>query len=143
MCDFLAAICGIAKSRTMYAMVFVGHNCIVFVRPVQGRQAKPVADLRGAQGTRAPPGVQIFSISCSFWENSTNSYVGAPPGELAPPPRGNPGSATESGSFYDLGNGLILTITLADPRGGRQGRAPPSRSYFFHLHAVFSKKLTK
>ena len=44
--------------------------------------------------TRPPPGVQILSISCSFWENLAKSYVGAPPGELAPPPRGNPGSAT-------------------------------------------------
>ena len=42
-----------------------------------------------------PPGVQIFSISCSFWENLAKSYVGAPPGELVPPPRGNPGSATD------------------------------------------------
>ena len=44
--------------------------------------------------TRAPPGVQILSISCSFWENLAKLCVGAPPGELAPPPRGNPGSAT-------------------------------------------------
>ena len=45
--------------------------------------------------TRAPPlGVQILSISCSFWGNLAKSYVGAPPGELAPPPRGNPRSAT-------------------------------------------------
>ena len=34
--------------------------------------------------TRAPPpGVQILSISCSFWEILAKSYVGAPP----PPPR--------------------------------------------------------
>ena len=42
-----------------------------------------------------PAQVQILSISCSFWENLAKSYVGAPPGKLAPPPRGNPGSATE------------------------------------------------
>ena len=50
--------------------------------------------------TRAPPplGVQILSISCSFWEILAKSYVGAPPGELAPPPRGNPRSATVSAS---------------------------------------------
>ena len=41
-----------------------------------------------------PHGGQILSISCSFWEILAKSYVGAPPGELAPPPRGNPGSAT-------------------------------------------------
>ena len=53
-----------------------------------------MADLRGARGRRAPLGVEILSISCSFWENLAKSYVGTPPGELAPPPRGNPGSAT-------------------------------------------------
>ena len=51
-----------------------------------------VADLRLARGT--PPGAQILSMSCSFWENLAKTYIGAPPGELAPPPRGNPGSAT-------------------------------------------------
>ena len=38
-----------------------------------------LADLRGgARGMRAP-GVQILSISCSFWGNLAKSYVGAPP----------------------------------------------------------------
>ena len=58
-----------------------------------------VADLHSKiLDARPPPGrgVQILSISCSFWENLAKSYVGAPPGELAPPPRGNPGSATDS-----------------------------------------------
>ena len=32
-------------------------------------------------------GAQILSISCSFWENMAKLYVGAPLGELAPPPR--------------------------------------------------------
>ena len=41
-----------------------------------------------------PLGVQILSISCSFWENLAKLYVSAPPGELVPPPWGNPGSAT-------------------------------------------------
>ena len=45
-----------------------------------------VADLRGCEGR--PPGSQILSISCSFWENLAKSYVGAHPGELVPPPRG-------------------------------------------------------
>ena len=40
------------------------------------------------------PGAQILSISCIFWENLSKSYVGAPPWELAPPTRGNPGSTT-------------------------------------------------
>ena len=51
---------------------------------------RPVADLRGARGTRDPLGVQILSVPCSFffwkiWQNRM----------LAPPPQGNPGSATE------------------------------------------------
>ena len=41
-----------------------------------------------------PPGIQILSNSCSFWKILAKSYVGARPGELAPPSRGNPGSAT-------------------------------------------------
>ena len=45
---------------------------------------KAVADLRGAQGTRAPLGVQILSISCSFWENLAKLYFGAPRGVGAP-----------------------------------------------------------
>ena len=54
-----------------------------------------MADLRAARGTSPPP-VQILSISGSFWENLAKSYVGTPRGELAPPPRGNPGSATDN-----------------------------------------------
>ena len=57
----------------------------------------PVADLRGGarDACPPPPGGQILSISCSFWEILAKSYVGAPPPEeLAPPPRGNPGPAT-------------------------------------------------
>ena len=50
---------------------------------------------KGAQRMRAPLGVQILSISCSFSENSAKLYVGTLLGELVPPPRGNPGSATE------------------------------------------------
>ena len=43
-----------------------------------------VVDLRGARGMRAPLGVQILSISCSFWENLAESYVGAPLGSWRP-----------------------------------------------------------
>ena len=58
---------------------------------------------------RSPLGVQILSISCSFWENLAKLYVGAPPGEVAPPPRGNPGSAT--GQFrLKLRNAFLLKI---------------------------------
>ena len=44
----------------------------------------PVADLRGARGRRAPLGVQILSISCSFWKILAKSYVGAPLGSWCP-----------------------------------------------------------
>ena len=47
-----------------------------------------VADLHSKILDTRPPGVQIPSISCSFGENLAKSYVGAPPGELAPPPWG-------------------------------------------------------
>ena len=45
-----------------------------------------MADLRGSAGDAPPPppGVQILSISCSFWEILTNSYVGAPLGSWRP-----------------------------------------------------------
>ena len=67
------------------------------------RNQCPVVDLRGgARDARPPWGVQILSISCSFWENVAKLYVGAPPGQLAPPPRGNPGSATDVGRTIQL-----------------------------------------
>ena len=59
-------------------------------------QQTSVADLGGgAPGARPPLQSKIFSISCSFLENLTKSYVGAPPRGLAPPPTGNPGSAPD------------------------------------------------
>ena len=56
-----------------------------------------MADLHSKILNAPPRGVQILSISCSFWEILPKSYVGAPPGELAPPPRGNLGSAGGGG----------------------------------------------
>ena len=54
-------------------------------------------------------GPEIFSIPCSFSENLAISYVGAPPGWLAPPPTGNPGSAPGlSGS--SIGHNVLLKI---------------------------------
>ena len=62
------------------------------------KECKAVADLHSKiMDVRPPPGVQILSISCSFWGILAKSYVGAPPGELAPPPQGNPRSATAKG----------------------------------------------
>ena len=54
-----------------------------------------VADLHSKMLDARPPlGVQILSISCSFWENLAKLYVGAPPpeswrpllGEILDPP---------------------------------------------------------
>ena len=54
-----------------------------------------VADLTSGAMDARLPGVQILSISCSFWENLAKSYVGAPPsseswrphlGEILDPP---------------------------------------------------------
>ena len=54
-----------------------------------------VADLHSKiLDARPQPQVQILSISCSFWENLQNRMLAPLPGELAPPPRGNPGFAT-------------------------------------------------
>ena len=61
------------------------------------REFDPSLCSGGSKGGRegcAPQVAQILSISCSFWENMAKSYVGVPPGELAPPPRGNPLSTT-------------------------------------------------
>ena len=67
-----------------------------------------MADLRG--------GPNSFNFIV-FWEKLAKSYVGASPGELAPPPRGNPGSATDSGTVILLHSFEIL---VDDLRGGDQ-----------------------
>ena len=54
-----------------------------------------LADLRGGAGDAPPPmGAKISSFSCSFRRKLTKIIGWRPPQELAPPPRGNPGSAT-------------------------------------------------
>ena len=55
-----------------------------------------MADLHGKilDASPPPPGdpkiFQFHAVLVNFWQNR----MLAPPGELAPPPRGNPGSAT-------------------------------------------------
>ena len=65
-----------------------------------------VADPRGRQGR--PRGVQIISISYSFWEILAKLYVGVPlhpsPGGLAPPPRENSRSTTAGGPGKPVSN---------------------------------------
>ena len=43
-----------------------------------------LVDLRGAWGMRTPLGVEILSISCSFWEMLAKLYVSAPWKVIAP-----------------------------------------------------------
>ena len=52
-----------------------------------------MADLRRVLGDA--PGPKFLQFQIVFGENLAKSYVSAPPGELAPPPLGNPGSATD------------------------------------------------
>ena len=55
---------------------------------------RSVADLRGGSREPRPPwGSKFFQFHAVFGKIWQNRML-APPGELAPPPRGNPGSAT-------------------------------------------------
>ena len=78
-----------------------------------------VADLHSKiLDARPTLGVQILSISCSFWEILAKSYVGAPPpppGELAPPPRGNPRSATDGHVWIAIYEFAICAYVLNIP----------------------------
>ena len=63
----------------------------VFIVSIHGPEFKrsectsySVADLHSKILDAHPPGVQILSISCSFWENLTKSYVGTPQGVGTP-----------------------------------------------------------
>ena len=59
-------------------------------------EPRSVADLRGARGTRAPPGgPNSFDFMQFFGKIWQNRMLVPPSGELVPPPQGNPGSATE------------------------------------------------
>ena len=52
---------------------------------------------KGAQGTHAPWGSKFFQFHAVFGKNWQNRIL-APPGELARPPRGNPGSTPGNGT---------------------------------------------
>ena len=57
------------------------------------KMSETMVDLRGARGTHAPPGPNSFNFM-QFLGNFGKIVCWRPPGELASPPRGNPGSAT-------------------------------------------------
>ena len=66
---------------------------------------------KGGAREACPPGVEILSISCSFgkiWQN----HMLAPPGESAPPPRGNPGSATGNAFVQKTNDYPKVTISF-------------------------------
>ena len=67
------------------------------------KASKALNGSKGAPPARALLRTKIFFISCSFWENLANLYIGISPG-LAPPPTGNSGSAPE-------GDALFIKIT--------------------------------
>ena len=70
---------------------------------IHAKSTPPLADLPSKiLDARPLLGVQIFSISCSFWENLAKMCVHAPPPPrgFTPPPGGNPGSATDHGREF-------------------------------------------
>ena len=80
--------------------------------------------MHGSDGSKggprdAPPGVQILSISCSFWENLANSYVGAPLGSwrpllgeiLDPLLHGEEYLHRDSMKYEDFGSRVLHSIT--------------------------------
>ena len=74
-----------------------------------------VADLRGGgtPGKRAPPMGQIFSqFHAVFRKFLAKSYVAPAPGELAPPPTGNPGSAPGHVNRVILSCQIFLLIAV-------------------------------
>ena len=85
--------------QCLYAALHLDHVVSHLVwQPLQEiakMAAMAVADLRGgARDTRPPWGPKFFQFHAVFGKIWQNLMLAPPPGELAPPPRGNPGSAT-------------------------------------------------
>ena len=79
------------------------------------------ADLTGDARDAPPPGPKFFQFHAVFGKIWQNRML-VPPDELAPPPRGNPGSATE-----------------CDPSSHR-GRLNPTSVSFKTVHVIYCKK---
>ena len=104
-----------------------------------------MANLKGALGTPPPPGSKFFKFYAVLGENWLNNSFSHPPLELAPPPRRNPGSATDIRQIncrlpspyhliIYLVNGITDVYCFASRTGGgwplNQGRwshNPPSK----------------
>ena len=70
----------------------------------------PSGGSKGVRGMRAPWGPKFFQFHAVFgkiWQN----HMLAPPGELAPPPRGNSGSATASSPLQQTVR-ILMECTL-------------------------------
>ena len=71
-----------------------------------------MADLRGARGMHAPPGGPNSFNFMQFLGKFGKIVCWRPPGELVPPPRRNPGSATVMCSFGQ-NIGLLILVLIA------------------------------
>ena len=67
---------------------------------------------KGGRGGRAPPpwGSKFFQFHAVFGKIWQNRMLAPPPGELAPPPQGNPRSATDYGIVTN--SDVILTLSM-------------------------------
>ena len=74
------------------------HHCVILTLP----DSLPVTDLRDPWGSKF---FQFHAVFGKIWQN----LMLAPPspGQLAPPPRGNPGSAT----VYPFHSRNVLQVT--------------------------------
>ena len=72
-----------------------------------------VADLRGRRGRAPPGGSKFFQFHAVFGKFQQNHMLAPPRGVGAPPPRGNPGSATaDSHAFPARQIATVLTREL-------------------------------
>ena len=72
------------KSRTCHPVTSCLRDQDAITAPVRLMWETAVADLHSKILDAPPPGVQILSISCSFWEFFVKSYVGAHLGSWRP-----------------------------------------------------------
>ena len=110
-CEHILSYCGVCRRTVFLNFKDVGIGIFVFDYPSPPphtkRNIKDITTCACKQWwiyivkfwTRAsPPRSKFFQFHAVFGKIWQNRML-APPGELAPPPRGNPGSATGKGSF--------------------------------------------
>ena len=101
-------------------------QCLIDLKPLEfflnGAELSSGGSKGGRRGCANPSrGSKFFQFHAVFWEILAKSYVGAPPGELAPPPRGNPGSATAfiESCLSHVSYWQCLSILVTYTRSGR------------------------